>query len=100
MYSNKLKTFVNEIKEHNRNPLDTSVFEMLKETNSNPQNCIDAGQLFYRTRIITEKDSIGKSSDLRGLMLLEALFRHVINQKIFVLIIVTYLIYIELQQKN
>ncbi len=66
MYSNKLKTFVNEIKEHNRNPLDTSVFEMLKETNSNPQNCIDAGQLFYRTRIITEKDSIGKSSDFKG----------------------------------
>ncbi len=60
MISKKLGEFVKEIKEKNRNPVDTSVLEELNSTETNPFVNVPPGQVFYRCRVVKDnRNTIG-----------------------------------------
>jgi len=64
--SRKLKEFVKEIQYINRNPMDNSVLEMLKDISTNPTITINSGEYLYRARNIEDMDKTNKKSPFWG----------------------------------
>ncbi len=66
MKSIKLKQFIKEIKYKNRNPLDNSVLELLKDLSTNPEIVIYPAEEMYRCRIIKKSDKINEEKGYYG----------------------------------
>lgn len=64
--SKELIKFVKGIKFINRNPLDNSVLDLLKDINTNPIVSIDVNNFFYRARIITDIHETNKEKGFWG----------------------------------
>lgn len=66
MKSRKLMDFIKEIQYVNRNPIDNSVLSILDKVETNPEIVINPGELLYRSRIIQDKNQIGKELGFCG----------------------------------
>lgn len=66
MKSRDLETFVNEIKNYNRNPLNNEVLKMLTDRKTNPILEIPEKSILYRARIVESSDRIDGKSPFFG----------------------------------
>lgn len=60
------KDFVEEIQFKNRNPRDVKVLEALNDKKTNTTMVLKVGEELYRSRIIKDKNNIGKQRDFYG----------------------------------
>lgn len=66
MKSRYLKEFIEEIKYRNRNPQNLKALELLNDKLTNSEIIIEPNEIFYRARLVSNENEIGKENGFYG----------------------------------